>query len=112
MERGTSYDARQGEAHPLARRPDRARVRRLGQPPARAMRRAQPGPAVRAPGSPEPALRPLPGDRRAAGRGGAVSPRLAKELRPRNTYLGATDIAAIAGVSPYRKPFDVYLEKI
>jgi hypothetical protein len=38
-------------------------------------------------------------------------PRL-NEARPRSSYLGATDIAAIAGVSPYRTPFEVYLEKI
>lgn len=38
-------------------------------------------------------------------------PRL-NEARPRSSYLGATDIAAVAGVSPYRTPFEVYLEKI
>lgn len=40
-------------------------------------------------------------------------PRLsAAQERDRTTYLGATDIAALAGVDPYRTPFDVYLEKI
>lgn len=40
-------------------------------------------------------------------------PRLtAAQYRDRSTYLGATDIAALAGVDPYRGPFEVYLEKI
>jgi len=34
------------------------------------------------------------------------------QRRDRSSYLGATDVAALAGVDPYRTPFDVYLEKI
>ena len=34
------------------------------------------------------------------------------DLGDRTTYLGATDIAAIVGVSPYRSPLDVYREKV
>lgn len=30
----------------------------------------------------------------------------------RRNYLGASDIAALAGVSPFKKPFELYLEKI
>lgn len=38
-------------------------------------------------------------------------PRLTTD-RPRSSYLGASDIAVLAGVSPYKKPFELYLEKI
>lgn len=38
--------------------------------------------------------------------------RLTGAQRDRSTYLGATDIAVLAGVSPYKKPFELYLEKI
>ena len=34
------------------------------------------------------------------------------QYRDRSSYLGATDVAALAGVDPYRTPFEVYLEKI
>lgn len=34
------------------------------------------------------------------------------DLGDRTSYLGATDIAAIVGVSPYRSPLDVYREKV
>lgn len=40
-------------------------------------------------------------------------PRLTEQQhRDRSTYLGATDIAVIAGVNPYKQPFELYLEKI
>jgi putative phage-type endonuclease len=39
-------------------------------------------------------------------------PRLTGTQRDRSTYLGATDIAVLAGVSPYSTPFELYLEKI
>lgn len=39
-------------------------------------------------------------------------PRLTGAQRDRSTYLGATDIAVLAGVSPYATPFELYLEKI
>lgn len=40
-------------------------------------------------------------------------PRLTdQQLAERETGLGATDVAAIAGVNPWRTPFEVYLEKI
>jgi putative phage-type endonuclease len=39
-------------------------------------------------------------------------PRLTGTQRARETYLGATDIAVLAGVSPYATPFELYLEKI
>lgn len=40
-------------------------------------------------------------------------PRLTDEqLASRREYLGASDIAVIAGVSPYATPFELYLEKI
>lgn len=39
-------------------------------------------------------------------------PRLVGAQRDRSTYLGATDIAVLAGVSPWRTPFELYLEKI
>ena len=32
-------------------------------------------------------------------------------LRERKNYLGGTDLAAIAGLSPYRTALDVYLDK-
>lgn len=39
-------------------------------------------------------------------------PRLTGTQRDRRTYLGASDIAVLAGVSPYSTPFELYLEKI
>ncbi len=39
-------------------------------------------------------------------------PRLSTEQLDRRHYIGASDIAVIAGVSPWKKPFDLYLEKI
>ena len=30
----------------------------------------------------------------------------------RSTYLGGSDVAAILGISPWRTPLDVYLDKI
>jgi putative phage-type endonuclease len=40
-------------------------------------------------------------------------PRLTEtQQRERTSYLGASDIAVLAGVSPYKKPFELYLEKI
>jgi len=38
-------------------------------------------------------------------------PRLTGDC-PRSTYLGASDIAVLAGVNPWRTPFELYLEKI
>ena len=37
---------------------------------------------------------------------------MALDLELRKTYLGATDLAAISGLSDYRKPGDVWLEKM
>lgn len=37
---------------------------------------------------------------------------MALDLELRKTYLGATDLAAISGLSEYRKPGDVWLEKM
>lgn len=34
------------------------------------------------------------------------------QLADRRNYLGASDIAALAGVSPWKSPFELYLEKI
>lgn len=39
-------------------------------------------------------------------------PRLTGAQLDRKTYLGASDIAVLAGVSPWRSPFELYLEKI
>lgn len=39
-------------------------------------------------------------------------PRLTEAQRDRTTYLGASDIAVLAGVSPWKTPFELYLEKI
>jgi putative phage-type endonuclease len=39
-------------------------------------------------------------------------PRLTGSQRDRTTYLGASDIAVLAGVSPWKSPFELYLEKI
>lgn len=42
-----------------------------------------------------------------------MSPRLTDaQLEARRGHLGASDIAVIAGVSPYKQPFELYLEKI
>lgn len=42
-----------------------------------------------------------------------MSPRLsAEQLTDRSRGIGASDLPAIAGVDPYRTPFEVYLEKI
>lgn len=30
----------------------------------------------------------------------------------RQTYLGGSDVAAVLGLSPYRTPLDVYLDKV
>ena len=35
-----------------------------------------------------------------------------QQLADRRNYLGASDIAALAGVSPWKSPFELYLEKI
>ncbi len=37
---------------------------------------------------------------------------MALDLELRKKYLGGTDLAAISGLSPYRKPGDVWLEKM
>lgn len=39
-------------------------------------------------------------------------PRLTPAQLDRRTYLGASDIAVLAGVSPWQTPFELYLEKI
>jgi putative phage-type endonuclease len=39
-------------------------------------------------------------------------PRLTGAQQDRRTYLGASDIAVLAGVSPWKQPFELYLEKI
>jgi putative phage-type endonuclease len=42
-----------------------------------------------------------------------MSPRLSdQQLADRRGHLGASDIAVIAGVSPWKTPFELYLEKI
>jgi predicted phage-related endonuclease len=38
--------------------------------------------------------------------------RITSDLGDRTSYLGATDIAAIVGVSPWAAPIDVYRAKV
>jgi putative phage-type endonuclease len=37
---------------------------------------------------------------------------MTNEPRPRTSYLGGPDLAAISGFSPYETPYDVYLRKV